>query len=172
MSSGKFGGAVIDISFWAVAFIAYAACSGFEMGELLLAAAIHEGGHLAALKFLGGEIREVKIGLMGIGMKAINHGIRNLREEILLNLAGPLAGLWGGILAYMLHFKEFGDLSLCISLFNLLPIRGLDGGAALNEALENRYGEKGEKIAAAISVLTLLTAAAGFIYYMVFIFLP
>ena len=161
MSGAKIGETAIDISFWVIAFFFFAASNGLGVTGILTAALLHESGHLAALKSMGGEIKEIKVNLKGIAIKTIGKGIRTLGEELFLNLSGPIVGFIGAIAAYLLHFKEFGDLNMALSLFNLLPIKGLDGGAALENVLEFNFGENGVRVSKIISICTIALVSFG-----------
>ncbi len=105
----------------------------------LLAAAVHEGGHLLAARLLGVRIRGFRLDFSGarlhIGGRALSFG-----EEWLLSAAGPLASLIASGLVSPLwqashFFGWFSCASLLLGLFNLLPIRTLDGGRMLSALL-------------------------------------
>lgn len=99
------------------------------------AALLHEGGHLLALFLLGGKISGIRLTPFGITL--CTSRVSTYRGEIALALAGPFLGLVcflllrgaGGTLSL------FSEINLLFSLFNLLPIDGLDGGKALAAAL-------------------------------------
>ncbi len=74
----------------------------------------------------------VRLDLAGLCMEV--SGIRDARAALLCVLAGPAAGLLWSLLALSLptlYFQTSGKIGLVISLFNLLPIRPLDGGRLL-----------------------------------------
>ncbi len=105
----------------------------------LVAAAVHEGGHLLAARLLGVEIRGIRLDFLGarlrLGGRALSFG-----EEWLLAAAGPLASLLAALFASPLWgfshlFGWFSCASLLLGLFNLLPIRTLDGGRMLSAFL-------------------------------------
>lgn len=105
---------------------------------LLLAAALHEAGHLAACLVLHVPIRFFRPSAVGavIGYDpcALSYG-----HEVVIALAGPACGLLGAIVATGMPDGRatylFGISSLSLALFNLLPIRPLDGGVALEAML-------------------------------------
>ena len=92
----------------------------------LLAAAVHEAGHLAAIFLLGGHVHGVEIGMRGA---LIRVGEMGRGAELACALAGPLAG------ASMLLFAGTAPrLALCALIhtaYNLLPMYPLDGGRVL-----------------------------------------
>lgn len=98
--------------------------------SVISAAAVHELGHLAALRFSRMPECRLQIGLWGV---KIETGGLLPAQEVLCALAGPAASF--GLL--LLHsFPALGLIGLIQGLFNLLPIYPLDGGRALQVLLE------------------------------------
>jgi len=118
--------------------------------ELLLflgAVLLHETGHLLALLAFGACPRRITLSLSGAKLVTHNPYLPYKKEAIVF-LSGPLAGFLGCIFAFFLlrwHFTEGGMLffsfNLLLSLLNLLPVRGLDGGGILY-ALFCHFGEE------------------------------
>lgn len=134
---------------------------------LLCAAALHEAGHAAACLCLKIRIRFFAPSPFGAVIGYDPLGV-SYRAEAILALAGPGAGLLGCAAASHLpgrFWTLFCLSSLSLSLFNLLPIRPLDGfvfwQAVLDSALDPL---RGEKILSAVSgagtVLLWMFAAA------------
>lgn len=93
----------------------------------LIAALVHETGHLAAVKLCRGDIISIRIGFPGTTITAQN--LTNL-QELLCVLAGPLSGL-----LLTLAGSIMPEAAICAgiqSIYNLLPISPLDGGQALS----------------------------------------
>lgn len=92
---------------------------------MMLAAGVHELGHILAVGLSGGRV---------LGIKLHAGGARILTDpmepgqELLCALAGPAAGLMT-VLAWRV-FPELAAAGLIQSVFNLLPIGQLDGGRA------------------------------------------
>ena len=93
------------------------------LAAIVLAAAIHELGHILALGLCGGKIRcfRLRIGGANIIAAPLPPG-----RELLCILAGPGFGALT-ILAWRV-FPELAAAGLLQTVFNLLPLPGLDGG--------------------------------------------
>lgn len=93
---------------------------------VLLAGAVHELGHFAALRLCGADIRDFRIGLGGAQMTV---GQMGRYQELFCALAGPIAGL-----SLILFARWLPRTAVCAciqSAYNLLPVYPLDGGRAV-----------------------------------------
>ena len=126
-------------------------------GALLPAMAVHELGHYLFLRYAGTPVRRISLGLFGAEMDYWGEleGVRGFMAVA----AGPIFGF-----AYALccsfggEFWQFsGEISILLSLFNLLPVLPLDGGRIMLMAA----GERGNTISRGISIV-LTGAALGF----------
>ena len=129
---------------------------------LMLSAAIHELGHIAAIYLCGYRIRRFDILPMG-ALLVCPEGIPYDRE-MLIALSGPMASLaCGGIaLAFALPFGctelLFAALiNIVLAVFNLMPFKKLDGGKALCCYLMSDNNKKtAERICSAASFFATL----------------
>ena len=169
--SFRIGGVEVSVSFWffaSVLFFLMADRSAMAL-PVLGAIAIHECGHLAFLRLRRASVAAVDFSFSGMRLRLAPSSLLTSRESILLNLAGCTFNLGAaGVLAmgggfWMLRFSAVNS---AVALFNLLPLQGLDGGAALQEALIMAMGwERGQKAAhgvhKAFCVLSGAAAAAA-----------
>ena len=138
---------------------------------VLLAAAMHEGGHLAALAAFRVPVEGVRLGAMGAVIHAPGANRLSYGRELLVTLAGPMVNLISAPLLAALSARlgwEWGYLfagaHMVLGVYNLLPIPPLDGGRALYLLLAWRWGpDAGERVAtlagaSAAATLTVLGA--------------
>ena len=103
---------------------------------VMLAALVHELGHVAAIKAFGGRIRSMRFDASGLCMSYC--GLDSTAKELISLVMGPLFGIafayaasyCGKTLGCEFLFETSG-VSLIFSIFNLLPALPLDGGRAL-----------------------------------------
>lgn len=107
----------------------------------LLAAFLHESGHLFCCFLLKIPVRRVRLTLVGAEL-ALDGRSESGWEECIVALGGPLMNLLccGGAAA--LYDNEssllFAGASLILGLFNLIPVRPLDGSRILHGLLSLR----------------------------------
>ena len=106
--------------------------AGPALPAVLAAAVCHELGHLLALWIFRVPVESLTIGPMGAVIRAPRQDRLSYGRDLLATLAGAavnfaLALLFArGAGAYL-----FAGANAVLGLYNLLPIRGLDGGRAL-----------------------------------------
>ena len=98
--------------------------------QALLAAMIHEAGHVMCALLFGVGIKNVVFGVGGITIKTQGRVLSGFCEVMLL-LSGPAVNIavWTG--AFLMGKGDpgaFARANLILGIFNLMPIKGLDGG--------------------------------------------
>ena len=96
----------------------------------VISAAVHELGHYSALCTLGARPYLLRLELTGAALY-FDESRLSYGREIIAALAGPAAGLVLTLAAAIIKAHALAGVSLVLSLFNLLPIGGLDGGRIL-----------------------------------------
>ncbi|MDR2530942.1 MAG: hypothetical protein LBC65_05325 [Oscillospiraceae bacterium] len=115
--------------------------AGDLLGLFLLAAAIHELGHLAAIALCRARLTQIRLELSGVAIY-YDHSEVGYVADALIAFAGPLAGAIAAIAAAWLGFEQFAGISLVLSAVNLLPAIPLDGGVILRSLLTLAAGER------------------------------
>ncbi|MBQ8974309.1 MAG: M50 family metallopeptidase [Oscillospiraceae bacterium] len=115
--------------------IACLLCDSALLCALLLCAAVHEGGHLLAIRLMGRHVDSVEVEFLGVSMRCET---ASYTQELIAASAGPAASF---VLAAGLALlgkapqDEFCvmtcGMSAVLGAFNLLPIMPLDGGRIL-----------------------------------------
>ena len=101
---------------------------------ILGAAAIHELGHFLTLRCLGAALVRLRLGVLGAVMDTDRRRL-SYGGELLCVLAGPGANLLCALLlsaAGRGRWEAEAGANLVLCMFNLLPLRPLDGGRALH----------------------------------------
>lgn len=138
-----------------------------SLAALLLAAAAHEMGHIAAIKLLGGGIKTMRFEASGMCISIC--GVNGAAAEITALLAGPAAGfVFAVICSYsgdetanrlLLECAGYGTI---LTAYNLLPALPLDGGRAVFALLSELLGfEKAKNIIELSGFITGLGLAAA-----------
>jgi len=134
----KLFGTEIYLSFLFMAFITAMLATdktGFML-PTLFAVLMHEFGHLFIMWVLDCTPKRIK--LIPASVQIVNSFSRGYKNDILIALSGPCVNLLLFSVLYYnyLCFKNeftlyFALLNLLIGVFNLLPVKGLDGGTIL-----------------------------------------
>lgn len=119
----------------------------WELLILFFIVFIHEMGHAAAASHFGWRIKRILILPFGGFCEVDEHGNREMKEELIVVLAGPFQHLLIAILTPILVMssiisvdiaKQVLQFNMMILLFNLLPIWPLDGGKFVQLFLSSR----------------------------------
>lgn len=135
--------------------------NGWRMLLLLLfAALIHELGHLAALHMLGVKPEGFQITVLGAEIR-IPRERMTYPAELAALLAGPGVNLLCTAALTAAGFPTAAGAQAVLGIFNLLPVRGLDGGETLRTTISWLLGpEWGERISGGISRISAIVLAA------------
>lgn len=140
---------------------------------MLLAAAVHELGHVACAALCGGAIRGFRLNAAGAELTI--EGRFNYLQEAVIALSGPLAGgllaagaLCAGELTHDAWAYRLCGVSALYTLFNLLPLGSMDGGRVLYSLLCHFAGPLwAERICLICDILCAL-AFFGFGFFVLF----
>lgn len=127
----------LPVLFWVTLIL------GFEEPQIamltIISAIIHEGGHIAFLKF-----KKIKNGeLRGVisGFRIRPGSVLTYHEELMLYLSGPLSNL-GAALLFSLFRGETAallcTLNVATAVSNLFPVEGYDGYGILHSVAEKK----------------------------------
>lgn len=103
---------------------------------MLSAIFLHESAHLFVMWRVGETPRKIR--LIPASVQIVNSGFKSYKNEVKIALAGPVFNLI--FFAFFWHFKGlflqyFAVINLGFGVFNLLPLKGLDGGVILHTVL-------------------------------------
>ena len=132
---------------------------------LLLAAALHEGGHLALLRHYRVPVDSLALTAAGATLRADGTARLSYGQELLTVLAGPLVNLIcapllalaGARLSWGTGFVLAGAHAV-LGVYNLLPIRPLDGGRIVYLVFAFFFGPAVGDAAATVAGITASAA--------------
>lgn len=128
------------------------------------AAVLHECGHIAALLLMNNNIKELKISVSGIELKQGTKFNLSFKGEIISALAGVFVNFMCAQSFLLVNRARPNDfflynagIHLVLGLFNLLPVKALDGGRALYYLLcIHMEQDRAERILKLVSVVTAI----------------
>lgn len=109
----------------------------------ILACVIHETGHIIAFNLL--KIKPKSLTFDITGVKLEHNKLLPFKIELIILLAGSLSNFIISILLYcvdILQFNNFIIFNLIIGSFNLLPLKGFDGGKILSIIISNLHSDE------------------------------
>lgn len=135
----------------------------------VMAALIHEAGHLLCAAIMKTDISSMSFSLGGATIKTDGEEFDGIKKAVVL-LGGSGANLLMMCIALVFKLGEgFAMSNAIIGAFNLLPVKGLDGGSALELVLDMLLlPEATYRITRAISLVFLFIIWATAIFLMIF----
>ena len=135
----------VSWSFWLLILLAAIVSPLTIVLSILLAAALHECGHLLALRAFHVPIEGVRLSAFGAVLHARGAQRLSYGRELVVTLAGCGMNLVCGVLTawFSLHYVwvegfVFAGAHILLCAFNLLPIPPLDGSKVLFSLLPDR----------------------------------
>lgn len=139
------------------AFLLYQSTSSFLV-TFLLAAALHEGGHLLVARWRGVPVRALSMTAFGCVLDFVDEALVRDKDLLWIAAAGPLCNLLFALLCvtpwvgWWRGAALFGAEHLLLALFNLLPVFPLDGAVLCAGLLKPNVGERrAEQVVLALS---------------------
>ncbi|MBO5725571.1 MAG: site-2 protease family protein [Clostridia bacterium] len=134
--------------------------SGFFL-PMVIAVILHETAHLTAMWMLHCNPKEIS--LIPASVRIVRSVTVRVRNEIIISLSGPLINILF-FSVFFAVFKTTGNMdilnfsliNLLFAVFNLLPVKQLDGGLILYKLLSYFKGENKAQI-----VLNFISAVTG-----------
>lgn len=141
-------GVKVEITFWFVAFVTFIISLNVPSNVIItmLCSLLHEIGHLLSMSSIGNKPQEVRFELTGMNIIRQQDFKISTKNEILIALGGPIINFICFLLSVIIlcvykneNILTFGCINLILMIFNLLPIKKLDGGMALYYILSQKY---------------------------------
>lgn len=160
----RLGNCKISINFYFFALLTVSSLiddSGM-LSSGIFAAALHELGHIAAMRVLCGSLpEEIRLSALGLRMKCppTPSGWR----WAAVASAGAAANCAGALIAAALPGcgLSFAGANIALAAINMLPVEPLDGGEILRTALYSRLSpDTAESVSLAVSAAVLIPLAA------------
>ena len=158
----------VSWSFWLLILLAAIVSPLTIVLSILLAAALHECGHLLALRAFHVPIEGLRLSAFGAVLHARGAQRLSYGRELVVTLAGCGMNLVCGVLTawFSLHYVwvegfVFAGAHILLCAFNLLPIPPLDGSRALTLLVSFFLGPAAGDAAAAVTGLFFALALVG-----------
>lgn len=158
----------VSWSFWLLILLAAIVSPLTIVLSILLAAALHECGHLLALRAFHVPIEGLRLSAFGAVLHARGAQRLSYGRELVVTLAGCGMNLVCGVLTawFSLHYVwvegfVFAGAHILLCAFNLLPIPPLDGSRALTLLVSFFFGPAAGDAAAAVAGLFFALALVG-----------
>lgn len=158
----KVFGTDIKITFYFFAFLTllvFTDKSGFFI-PMMVAVLFHEAAHLITMRLVGCAPKEIV--LIPASVRIVRGIAVKNTHEIAISLSGPLANIMFFCIFYVCYLLfsynallNFAIINLLIGAFNLLPVKGLDGGIILKKLCEIFMSEQKANLTVNLCALIL-----------------
>lgn len=136
----------------------------------------HETGHILAMTALGNAPQSVSLELTGINIKRTAQTNVSLTKEVIIALSGPFFNFIL-FLIFVLIYSQDGNakainaasVNLILMIFNLMPIKGLDGGKVLYFTVSHFFSYKTAKIILALSSVFFILLMFSYGVYVLYV---
>ncbi len=150
----------IDDSFWCMLAILIFLDTDGIAPVFLLAATVHEFGHLLMVILCGGSVTSFRLSAAG-GMLHYQLPNPSRWDDFMIAASGSLVGLIFSVVCGLLGLPLLAGAGILLNGFNLLPISPLDGGRMLECLLDDTHPLVHFLAAAALLLLLVCGAYAG-----------
>lgn len=162
----------VSVSFWVIFAVAAIISPLQVVVSVLLAATMHECGHLILLRLLHVPVEGLR--LSALGAEIFSRGTQRLSYggELLVTLAGPAVNLLMAVIFAQISLRTqwlngylFAGTNIILGAYNLLPILPLDGGRILYLVTAFYLGPMvGDAVAAVVGTVCALSLLVLGIY--------
>lgn len=129
---------------------------------MMVSILIHEFCHILFLKLYKCKITKLSLKIGTVGIRYQDR--MSISQKIITLSAGPASNLIICIITYLLRFYSFSAINLILFLYNILPIKGLDGGELVYSLIQKNYG-----LSLADKVQTVLSITLIIVFIVIFI---
>lgn len=160
----------VNASFWLLVLLAAIVSPLTVVAAILTAAALHELGHLAVMRYYGVSVKRFRLTALGAELDAPALARLPYGRELIVTLAGVTVNLFCAVLLALLGLRTwrewcfvFAGAHLVLAAFNLLPVVPLDGArrSALPCPFPWPHGGGSASIAAVSLACSLALCALG-----------
>lgn len=158
----KIKGIKIEISFYFTAVISILLLvnpNGSTLA-LFLFCILHETGHLSGMMLMGQKAEKIELGYYGMKICRRSNGVSKI-SEIIICVSGPLINIISYLVLKALKFDELANINIILAVFNLLPVKILDGGRILSVILNYKVVNL---ISRAVNIIIIITGIVVLIY--------
>lgn len=129
---------------------------------LMLSVVLHESAHILSLFLFKCKINKVKLKIGTVGIDYSD--CMNFKQKIVSIVSGPILNMLLGVTFYFLNLKEYSAINYLLFFYNIMPIKGLDGGELLNLILSSYLKlDKVKAIQRTVSVFFIVILFAVFL---------